>query len=105
MNNNNYIIPANSKKSKLYFGYFTMTDLIIVGSGAMTTLILLMSIPNPTLNMMLIMLLPLLVTSFLVMPVAHYHNVLQFIINIIGFYFGRRKYYWRGWCIKHGEEN
>lgn len=102
---NNYIIPANSKKSQLILGFFTRFDLILFLSGVGTTLILLMLIPNPDLTTMVFMLLPVGITGFLVMPVLYYHNVLQFIVNILGFYFGNRKYLWKGWCIKGEYEN
>ena len=38
--NNNYLIPANSKKSQLYFGLFNKFDLILFGSGVGTSLLL-----------------------------------------------------------------
>ena len=98
--NKNYMIPANSKKSQLILGFFTTTDLIIFGSGAIVSMTLLFAIPNPDLPTMIIMLLPILVTAFLVMPVVHYHNILQFLTNIFSFYFGKRRYYWKGWCIQ-----
>lgn len=99
---NSYIIPANSKKSQLILGFFTMTDLILFGTGAITTMVLLLSIQDPGVVGMILMLLPLLITAFLVMPVMHYHNVLQFITNVCTFYFGRRRYYWKGWCVQDG---
>lgn len=101
---NNYIIPANSKKSQLILGFFTMVDLILFGSGVVTTMILLVSISNPSGIVLILMLLPLLITGFLVMPVMYYHNVLQFLTNVFSFYFGRRRYYWKGWCVSNGSE-
>ena len=41
MGNNDYLIPANSKKSMLILGMFDSTDLIIAGTGFTITLILL----------------------------------------------------------------
>ena len=38
---NEYLIPANSKKSMLILGFFNPTDLIIFGSGCLVTFILL----------------------------------------------------------------
>ncbi|MFI3261024.1 MAG: hypothetical protein R3Y13_04875 [bacterium] len=101
---NRYIIPANSKKSQLILGYFTMTDLILFGAGVTTTMIMLMAVPNPGMSEIIIMLLPVLITSFLVMPVMHYHNVLQFITNVVSFYSNKRSYHWKGWCIRHESE-
>ena len=39
---NNNLIPANSKKSLLIFGFFTWKDLIIFGSGATITMFMLL---------------------------------------------------------------
>ena len=39
--NNNYLIPANSKKSQLILGFFTPLDLILFGSGCGLTVLLL----------------------------------------------------------------
>ena len=99
----NYIIPANSKKSQLILGYFTMTDLILFGGGCSLTVLLLLIIQNASLGQMIVILLPALITGLLVMPVPNYHNVLQFIINVVTFFVNPRKYYWRGWCVKYGE--
>ena len=40
---NNYLIPANSKKSMLIFGLFNTTDLIIFLSGLGLTLLLMLA--------------------------------------------------------------
>ena len=83
----NYLIPANSKKSELILGLFTTMDAILFGSGVSLTVLLLI----------------ILITGFLVFPVPNYHNILQLIINIYTFYFVRqRRYKWRGWCYKDG---
>ena len=97
---NNYLVPANSKRSALYFGLFTGTDLIILGIGIGISVMLLLIVKNANLAMLLLSIFPGLFCAFLVFPIANYHNVLQFIINIYSFYFGRRKYYWKGWCVK-----
>ena len=101
---NNYLIPANSKKSQLILGFFTPVDLILFGSGVGITLILLLAIQSASIGVMLLILSPALITGFLVMPVPNYHNVLQLITNIITFLFNRRRYYWKGWCYKDGEK-
>ena len=75
--NNNYLIPANSKKSQLILGFFTPVDLILFGSGCGLTILLLMLVRDANLTEMIIILLPALVTGFLVTPVLYYHNVLQ----------------------------
>jgi len=101
---NNYLIPANSKKSQLILGFFTPIDLILFGSGVGITLILLLTIQSANMGIMLLVLAPALITGFLVMPVPNYHNVLQFIVNIYSYFSDRRKYYWKGWC-HNGEDN
>ena len=102
--NNNFLIPANSKKSQLILGFFTPVDLILFGSGCGLTLLLLMLVRNASAVQMIIILLPALVTGFLVTPVLYYHNVLQFIVNIYTYFSERRKYYWKGWCYQNGED-
>ena len=101
---NNYIIPANSKKSQLILGFFTPVDLILFGSGVGVTLILLLTIQSTDVVVMILILAPALITGFLVMPVPNYHNVLQFIINIYTYFSDRRRYYWKGWCYQDGED-
>lgn len=102
--NDNYLIPANTKKSQLILGFFTPTDLIIFGIGVFWTVAMLLLIETMNIWIMLIILLPLLTCSFLIMPIPHYHNVKQLIVNIFNFYTGRRRYYWKGWCIYEGIE-
>lgn len=101
----NYLIPANSKKSQLILGFFTPFDLLVFGIGATMTIILLMIIQSAELGVMILILLPLLISTFLVMPVVYYHNVMQLLINVITFFVNRRSYYWKGWCInEQGKE-
>lgn len=94
---NEYLIPANSKKSKLIFGFFTPIDLALFGSGVGITLILLLVIQSANIGIMFMILAPALITGFLVLPIPNYHNVLQFIINVYTFFSEKRKYLWRGW--------
>lgn len=96
----NYLIPANSKKSQLILGFFTLTDLVLFGSGCALTIILLIVVQNADVIKMILILMPALITGFLVTPVMYYHNVLQFIINCLSFVFGTKRYYWKGWCVK-----
>lgn len=96
---NNYMIPANSKKSQLILGFFTPLDLTLFASGCTLTILLLLIIHNATFSELIIIILPAVVTGFLVMPVLYYHNILQLLINIFSFFTGRRRYYWRGWCV------
>ena len=67
--NANYLIPANSKKSQLIFGYFTPIDLALFSSGAGLTLILLILIQSANIPIMILILSPALITGFLVLPI------------------------------------
>lgn len=96
----NYLIPANSKKSMLIFGMFTKFDLILFSIGVAVTLLMLTIITPETLTTAIICLTPLLVCAFLVIPIPNYHNVLTVIKEMIGFFYGRRNYKWKGWCYK-----
>lgn len=105
--NGNYLIPANSKKSEMILGLFTPVDLILFASGVGLTVVLVLALAARTssLGAMILMLLPALISAFLVFPIPNYHNVLQLIINIYSFYFiKQRTYKWRGWCYKHGSD-
>lgn len=97
---NNYLIPANSKKSQLILGYFTLVDIVLFGFGCGLTLILLLIVQSPTVVQSLVIVSPALITGFLVMPVLYYHNVLQLIINVCTYVFNPKRYYWKGWCVQ-----
>jgi len=105
MENNNYLIPANSKKSQLILGFFTPFDLIIFLTGVGISFILLMLIKSSNAMVMVGLASPALIAAFLVAPVPNYHNVMTLIGNIHRFLTGRKKYYWKGWCVKDGERN
>ena len=96
---NNYLIPANTKKSQYILGFFTPTDLIIFLVGCAWSIIMLILVNSLSLTILILIMLPAFTASFLVMPVPHYHNVLQLIINVLNFYSNRRQYYWKGWSI------
>lgn len=96
---NSYLIPANTKKSQLILGFFTPTDLIIFIVGCVFSFIMLLIVRSMSLPILILLMLPALIATFLIMPVPHYHNVLQLLTNIFNFYTNRRQYYWRGWCI------
>ena len=101
---NSYLIPANSKKSQLILGYFTGLDLGLFLTGCGLSLLLLMLIRDASAGEMIIILLPALITGLLVMPVPHYHNVLQFILNVVNYIVNPKRYYWRGWCVRYERE-
>lgn len=102
MNNNNFLIPANSKKSQLILGFFNMFDLIVFLLGVGISVLLLCLVKSNNLMVMLGLASPALIASFLVAPVPNYHNVMTLIHNIYKYSTGRKKYYWRGWCAKYG---
>ena len=102
MNNNNFLIPANSKKSQLILGFFTGFDLIVFLGGVGFSVILLCLIKSDNLMVMLGLASPAILAAFLVAPVPNYHNVMTLIGNIYRYSTGRKKYYWRGWCVRNG---
>lgn len=101
---NGYLIPANSKKSMLYFGLFNKFDLILFGTGIGISLILLMILPVEELLYAILALLPGIVTGILVVPVPNYHNVRTIIRLAYEFYTTRQQYVWKGWCLGDGED-
>lgn len=100
----NYLIPANTKKSLLYFGVFTKVDVIIFGVGVAATIGLLYALDLTNVVLSIVALLPALVTGFLILPIPNYHNMLTVIKNCIDFFTNNQKYIWKGWCI-NGETN
>lgn len=105
---NGYLIPANANRGKLIFGFFRKIDLIIFGTGAGTTLILLLVFQNVLSNTLVAIgvLSPVAVAAFLCIPVPNQHNILVVIQNIYKFYFvERRRYIWKGWCCLDGKDD
>ncbi len=102
---NNYLIPANSKKSQLILGFFNTQDLVIFLVGVGISVFLLMIIKSNNIGIMIGLVSPALIAAFLVAPVPNYHNVRTLLGNIYRFYSGRKKYYWRGWCARNGERS
>lgn len=101
---NQYLIPANSKKSKLIFGWFTGSDLIIACFGILLTVLFLVILKEPKFWELIVAMIPLLTVVTLVFPIPNYHNVRQLLSNIFYFFACRRKYYWKGWCVKDDED-
>lgn len=99
MNNDVYLIPANSKKSMMIFGMFYPFDLILFGTGLSVTLLLLMILPLDSLIVSLIAISPGLITGLLVFPLPNYHNTLTVLIDVINFFTTRQKFVWKGWCV------
>ena len=103
--NNNYLIPANSKSGQLILNMFKIGDLIILGIGALITLIFLFVFTGDSVLFIVIKLLPVTISLLLVMPIPHYHNVLTFLREVYIFYKSQNQYRWRGWCATHGFED
>ena len=101
---NQYLIPANTKKSMLIFGLFRPFDLALFGTGVGITLLLLLILPVSDIVYAVIALAPALITGFLVFPIPNYHNIRTVIMSVWNFYTERRVYYWKGWCFSNGEE-
>ncbi len=98
---NNYLIPANSKKSQMILGLFTTGDLIVFLTGIAITVSLLIVFKSNNLATLLGFASPALLATFLVAPVPNYHNVMTLLGNMINFATGQKKYYWRGWCASY----
>ena len=86
--NDNYLIPANTKSGQLILGYFLIT------------LVLLTMLPMNYTWQVIVVVAPGLLCAFLVIPVPNYHNILTIIIEAYTFFTGRRRYIWKGWCVK-----
>ncbi|MCI8346657.1 MAG: hypothetical protein HFJ12_01745 [Bacilli bacterium] len=98
-----YLIPANTKRGQLILGLFRPFDLILFGLGILLTIILMVILPLTSTVVTVIVMLPSLITGFLVVPVPHYHNILNVILELIEFFTNQRDYKWKGWCIRIGE--
>lgn len=101
---NGFLIPANSKKSMLYFGIFNTTDLILFGSGVGLSLLLLMILPVDIFWFAVLAIAPGCIAGFLVIPIPNYHNLRTIIKLAFEFYTTRQRFVWKGWCYKDGEE-
>ncbi len=104
MNNNQYLIPANTKKGSLIFGIFKPADLTIflIGIGITLLILVIMSATNTMNNVLSILaILPGLIAVLLIFPFPNYHNIRTALGELIAFYTNRQKYVWRGWCSKY----
>ena len=102
--NNQYLIPANTKKGGLIFNIFQPIDLWIFGIGiGLTLLILILMSTFGSFDGItsLLALVPGLVAVVLVFPFPNYHNIRTALGDVIAFYTNRQKYVWRGWCTSY----
>lgn len=102
--NNQYLIPANTKKSMLILGLFTELDLIILGTGMGITILTVLFIPLSNVVFTILALIPGLISGLLVMPFPNYRNIRIFITELYSFYTNRRAYIWKGWCVNDGSK-
>lgn len=98
-----FLIPANSKKSMLKFGLFNDVDLVIFIVGLIVSLGLLMILPVDKLLYAIMAITPGCICGFLVLPIPNYHNVRTFIRIAFEFYTTRQHFVWRGWCFNNGK--
>jgi hypothetical protein len=98
--NGNYLIPANSKRSQLFFGLFNTFDLILFAIGIASSAILMVVLPIENFNMALLSIVPGCVIGLLVFPLPNYHNVLTALISMFKFFTTRRTFIWKGWCAR-----
>ena len=96
---NSYLIPANTKSGKLILGMFRPFDLMLFGIGIIITILFMIILPLESTIVTIIVLLPALITGFLVVPVPYYHNMLNVITELIEFLTNQRNYKWKGWCV------
>ena len=101
---NDYLIPANSKRSMLIFGIFRRIDLIIFGSGGVLTFLLIFINSPENLTDVAIDLLPFVIAAVMIIPVPNQMNIWAFTVNIYSFLTNQRDYRWRGWCKSYGED-
>lgn len=97
---NNYLIPANSKKSQLILSIFTPFDLILFLIGCFVTVILLFVANTNNIVVLIGILSPALICGFLVLPIPNYHNIITFLGVAYRYLSNRKKYYWKGWCSR-----
>lgn len=106
MENYTYLVPANSKKQNLIFGFLLPLDLGIFCVGTAVSFVLLALLPVTEIWGVIVTLLPILIAAFLVFPIPNYHNTRILIREIYLFYFvNRRKYVWRGWCYTYEQSD
>ena len=100
--NNSYLVPTNTKRATLVAGFLRpVPDLIIAGVGTVVSLIALMVTSTVGMWATILSLIPLLISWLLVLPIPNYHNTLCVIQSILDYYQRRKKYIWRGWCMRY----
>lgn len=100
-----FLVPANSKRSGLIWGFFKPLDLVIFVIGISLTFALLMLTSVNDIKSVVIIMLPVCMAGFLIFPIPNYHNVRTFLIDLFNYFRNRRKYIWRGWCYKYEQRD
>lgn len=97
----NYLIAANTKRAQLIFNAFRPIDLVIELVGLSISLILFLIFSPDNLTSAIFILLPGAITTFLVLPIPNYQNIMCILINVYRFYFvDKQQYKWKGWDAK-----
>lgn len=96
---NGFLVPANTKKSTLIFGFMRGIDAIIISVGIVVSVIGLLLVGSDNIWLLLLVCLPAIIAGVLILPIPNYHNTLVGIQSILSFYNERRNYIWRGWCV------
>lgn len=95
-----YLVPANTKKSVLIFGFMKGIDACIAAGGLLASVIGLVAIGDRNSTLLtIIVCLPGVIAGLLILPIPNYHNTRVALLSIIRYYRERRNYIWRGWCI------
>ena len=104
--NNQFLIPANTKRGKLILNMFRPIDLGIGITGVIITfaLLIILSYVDVSGVWNIIAVFPGAIAVLLVVPVPNYHNVMVCIGEIINYYSNTREYKWRGWCAVYESE-
>lgn len=100
-----YLVPANTKKSTLIMGFMRGSDLLLFLIGLGISVIAFLLTDSDNLFLMIIDSFPMLICLGLVLPIPNYHNVLEVIKSVLNYYNGRRKYIWKGWCMRDEFKN
>ena len=100
-----YLIPANAKKSLLYFGLFQLSDIVILLAGWVITFSLVLAIQPDSIGLVILELLPGAIATFLIFPIPNYHNCLTVLIAMFKFYTNQQNYKWKGWCFGNEQDS
>ena len=101
---NQYLIPANSKRSMLILGLFEKVDVVIFSIGAALTFFMMIFVEVETIKSLAIILTPVGISFMMVLPIPNHRNLWNFTANVYHYFSNQRTYKWRGWCVLDGED-